>query len=134
VLDVPLGKASDVAIYGDDYPTPDGTCVRDYIHVRDLADAHILALNSLNGRSRVYNLGNGAGFSVKQLIEVARSVTGHPIPVRISARRAGDVPWLVADSQRIRAELGWRPLLPKLEEIIATAWEWRQAYPNGYAD
>lgn len=134
VLQVPLGQRPDVTIFGDDYDTPDGTCVRDYIHVADLAQAHILALEALDRGSRVYNLGNGQGFSVKQVIETARQVTGHTIPVRVGPRRPGDPPTLVADSQRIREELGWQPRYPTLRDIIATAWNWHRAHPSGYGD
>ncbi len=113
VLQVALGQREHVTIFGDDYETPDGTCVRDYIHVADLAQAHILALQALDRGSRVYNLGNGQGFSVKQVIETAREITGHPIPARLGPRRAGDPAVLVAGSQRIRDELGWQPQFPQ---------------------
>ncbi len=119
-------------IFGDDYPTPDGTCIRDYIHVLDLAQAHILALESLDSGSRTYNLGNGTGFSVKEVIEAAREITGHPIPVRIQARRAGDPAALVAASGRIQAELGWQPVYPSMHDIIASAWMWHRKHPAGY--
>jgi UDP-glucose 4-epimerase len=135
VLQVALGQREALNIFGDDYPTPDGTCVRDYIHVLDLAEAHILALEALgDGRSRVYNLGNGLGYSVKEVIEMARKVTGHPIPVTIGPRRAGDLPALVADSTRIKEELGWRPEFGNLAQIIETAWNWHKTHPQGYAD
>lgn len=132
VLQVALGKRDSIAIFGDDYPTPDGTCVRDYIHVLDLAQAHILALEAIDTGSRTYNLGNGAGFSVKEVIEVAREITGHAIPTRIQARRAGDPAALVAASGRIQAELGWKPVYPGVREIIASAWRWHQKHPAGY--
>lgn len=134
VLSVALGKRNSVTIYGDDYPTPDGTCVRDYIHVIDLARAHILALEALDRGSRVYNLGNGRGFSVKQVIQTARKITGHPIPAEVGPRRPGDPPVLIASSEKIRRELGWQPEFPDLESIIASAWRWHQKYPDGYPD
>jgi len=133
VLQVALGQREHVTIFGDDYETPDGTCVRDYIHVADLAQAHILALEALDRGSRVYNLGNGQGFSVKQVIETARQITGHPIPSRVGPRRPGDPAVLVAGSQRIRDELGWGPQFPDLRDIVATAWHWHRRYPHGYA-
>ena len=134
VLKVALGQRERISIFGGDYPTPDGTCVRDYIHVCDLAQAHILALAALEQGSRTYNLGNGRGFSVKQVIETAREITGHPIPVEIVPRRAGDSAVLVASSEKIRAELGWTPRFPALTDIIVSAWRWHQAHPHGYAD
>jgi UDP-glucose 4-epimerase len=133
VLQVALGLKDHLEIYGDDYPTPDGTCVRDYIHVVDLAQAHVLALQGLDDSSRVYNLGNGQGFTVRQVITVAREVTGHPIPARVSPRRPGDPATLVASSSKIRSELGWEPRYPDLREIIASAWRWAQTHPRGYA-
>jgi len=133
VLKVALGQRESIAIYGTDYPTPDGTCIRDYIHVADLASAHLLALNALGHHSRlVYNLGNGLGFSVRKVIDVARRVTGHPIPAVDSPRRPGDPATLVASSEKIRRELGWRPKFPDLESIVATAWEWHRKHPMGY--
>jgi UDP-glucose 4-epimerase len=132
VLQVALGQRDAVTMFGDDYPTPDGTCVRDYIHVSDLAQAHILALAALDSGSRVYNLGNGQGFSVKQVIETDRQITGHPIPATIGPRRAGDPPVLIASSEKIRRELSWRPNLPQLRDIIESAWSWHQRCPNGY--
>ena len=134
VLQVALGRQEHIVIYGDDYPTHDGTCVRDYIHVSDLAQAHILALRALERGSRVYNLGNGRGFTVKEVIETARAVTGQPIPEVVGPRRAGDPAVLVASSWRIRRELGWRPRFPKLEAIVASAWEWHRRHPDGYGD
>jgi UDP-glucose 4-epimerase len=135
VLRVALGQHDHVEVFGTDYPTPDGTAIRDYIHVEDLAAAHLLALGAIEpGRHRILNLGNGAGFSVKQVIEAARGVTGHEIPVEPAPRRPGDPPQLVAASDRIRAELGWAPRKPGLEEIIADAWAWHQAHPDGYGD
>ncbi len=127
ILDVALGRRKSIAIYGDDYPTPDGTCVRDYVHIKDLAEAHILALNALDAHTRmILNLGNGSGFSVKEVIEAARVVTGHPIPVVIEGRRAGDPVRLVASSEQARSILGWQPQHSELNEIIASAWEWHQ--------
>lgn len=134
ILKVPLGQREEIFIFGDDYDTPDGTCIRDYIHVLDLVDAHVLALNKLrNGAdSDVYNLGNGNGFSVKEVIEAARQVTGHPIPARVMARRPGDPAKLVASSDKAKRELGWEPNYPFITDIVASAWEWHQARPNGY--
>ena len=127
ILDVALGKRASISIFGEDYETPDGTCIRDYIHVADLADAHILALQVLERESRLLvNLGNGNGFSVKQVVEAARRVTGHAIPVEIKARRPGDPARLVASSERARTELGWTPKHPELDDIVASAWRWHQ--------
>ncbi|MHB1674595.1 MAG: UDP-glucose 4-epimerase GalE [Acidobacteriaceae bacterium] len=127
ILDVALGRRQCIRIYGTDYPTPDGTCIRDYIHVRDLAEAHLLALTALEQRDRmIYNLGNGQGFSVRQVIEAARRVTGHPIPVEECPPRPGDPAILVASSEKIGRELGWRPRCTGLDEIIADAWQWHQ--------
>ncbi len=135
ILDVALGRSENVNIFGTDYATPDGTCVRDYIHVSDLASAHLLALHALGKSDRlVYSLGNGNGFTVRQVIEVARQVTGHSIPVVESPRRAGDPAILIASSAKIRRELGWSPRFPELEDIVASAWEWHRRHPNGYAD
>jgi len=134
VLGVALGKREKVSIFGDDYPTRDGTCVRDYIHIIDLAQAHILALRALDQGSRVYNLGNGQGFTVKEVIETARDITGHPIPAEIGASRPGDPAILIASSDKIRRELGWKPQYPDVHDIIETAWKWHQAHPNGYDD
>ncbi len=133
VLQVALGQRQAASIYGTDYPTPDGTCIRDYIHIRDLVSAHLLALDALRERERlIYNLGNGAGYSVRQVIETARRVTGHPIPVVEHPRRPGDAPRLVACSDRIRRELGWDPVYPDLTDILASAWEWHRSHPHGY--
>lgn len=132
ILEVALGQREDIKIYGDDYPTPDGTCIRDYIHVLDLADAHIRALNDLHNGSRKYNLGTGTGFSVKQVVEMCREVTGHPIPAQITPRRAGDPAILVASSETINEELSWAPSHSSLHNIIATAWAWHQKHPHGY--
>lgn len=135
VLQVAMGQRSHVDVFGDDYPTPDGTAIRDYIHVLDLADAHILALEALrDGPSRVYNLGSGRGYTVMEVIEAARKVTGRPIPTRIAPRRAGDAAALVADNAKISAELGWYPEYNSLEAIIQTAWAWHQDHPHGYDD
>ncbi|HKU22572.1 MAG TPA: UDP-glucose 4-epimerase GalE [Terriglobales bacterium] len=135
VLQVAQGKRPGIAIYGADYDTPDGTCVRDYIHVVDLAAAHLLALDALAGREQlIYNLGNGRGFSVRQVVEVARRVTGHAIPAGNAPRRPGDPAVLVASSEKIRRELGWRPRNLELEQIVASAWEWRRRHPNGYGE
>ena len=130
ILDVALGRRDKIFIFGDDYDTPDGTCIRDYIHVADLAAAHILALDALNTHDRlICNLGNGSGFSVKQVVEAARRVTGHAIPVEIKPRRAGDPARLVASSERARALLAWQPRVPGIDEILASAWQWhRQRY------
>lgn len=128
ILDVALGRRDSIKIYGDDYSTSDGTCIRDYIHVSDLADAHLLALEALDkGEGRlIYNLGNGQGFTVKQVIESARRVTGHPIPARVEPRRAGDPAVLVASSAKAIKELGWKPRYAQLDDILRTAWEWHQ--------
>ncbi|GAB3193996.1 UDP-glucose 4-epimerase GalE [Geodermatophilus arenarius] len=123
-LQVAAGKREAMTIYGEDYPTPDGTCIRDYIHVSDLADAHLLALTAPEpGEHRIYNLGNGTGFSVQQVVDAVREVTGHPVPVEVGDRRAGDPAQLVASSDRIRADLGWTPRHPDLAGIVRDAWE-----------
>lgn len=132
VLQVALGQRDRIVIFGDDYPTRDGTCVRDYIHVTDLAQAHILALRALDRGSCTYNLGNGHGFTVKEVIETCREVTGHPIPAEVGPRRPGDPAVLVASSERIRRELGWQPRYPDLRTIVEHAWEWHRNHPNGY--
>ncbi len=131
-LQVALGQRDRIVIFGDDYPTRDGTCVRDYIHVVDLAQAHILALEALDGGSRTYNLGNSRGFTVREVIETCREVTGHPIPAEVGDRRPGDPPVLIASSEKIRRELGWEPRYPDLETIVAHAWEWHRTHPHGY--
>jgi UDP-glucose 4-epimerase len=137
VLAVPLGQAESVSIFGTDYPTPDGTCIRDYIHIADLVSAHLLVLDALApepGRSALaYNLGNGDGYSVRQVVETAREITGHPIPAIEKPRRPGDAPRLVAASGKIQRELGWQPRYPALSDIIASAWEWHRTHPHGYA-
>ena len=133
MLQTALGRRAAVSVYGTDYPTPDGTAIRDYIHVDDLARAHLLALEAARpGVHQVYNLGNGAGFSVREVVETARRVTGRAIPAVESGRRPGDPPVLVASSERIRSELAWRPAKADLGTIIADAWAWFQAHPSGY--
>jgi UDP-glucose 4-epimerase len=132
VLKVALGQVKQCEIYGTDYPTPDGTCIRDYIHIIDLAQAHILALAPT--ASGIYNLGNGDGYSVRQVIETCEKVTGKKIPAIEKPRRAGDPPRLVAAADRAKRELGWQPKFPKLEDIVSTAWRWHQKHPTGYAD
>ena len=135
ILQVPNGQRETISIFGDNYDTKDGTCVRDYIHVTDLAQAHILAVNYLmkGGKSDIFNLGNGVGFTVKEVIEAARRVTGHPIPAVVAQRRAGDPAKLIASSEKAREILGWNPEHAELEEIIASAWKWHKGHPNGYA-
>ena len=134
VLQAALGIRPHIEIYGTDYPTPDGTCVRDYIHVNDLAQAHILALEALSdgASSTIYNLGNGQGYSNRQVVEMARMVTGKAIPVKEGPRRPGDPAVLVASADRIKQELGWKPQYPELQKIIATAWHWHQNHPQGF--
>lgn len=134
ILQVALGKRDSISIYGTDYPTQDGTCVRDYVHVCDLAQAHLLALEALEQKPKqIYNLGSGRGFSVREVIETARRVTGHKIKAIESPRRPGDPAVLVASSEKIQQELGWKPEHAELEQIIASAWAWHQKHPNGYA-
>ena len=136
ILQVPNGQRDKVSIFGGDYPTRDGTCVRDYIHVTDLAQAHILALDYLlaGGENNVFNLGNGVGFTNKEVVEVARSVTGHPIPAEIAPRRAGDPAQLVASSEKAKAVLGWKPKYADLETIVSSAWKWDQSHPHGFEE
>jgi UDP-glucose 4-epimerase len=135
VLRVPLGERDSANIYGSDYPTPDGTCVRDYIHIADLVSAHLLALEGLGERDRlIYNLGSGTGYSVREVIETARKVTGHPIPANELPRRPGDSARLVASSEKIKRELGWKPMHDNLYEIIDSAWQWHKSHPHGYAE
>jgi UDP-glucose 4-epimerase len=135
ILQAAAGKREQVSIFGTDYPTDDGTCVRDYIHVGDLADAHVLALEALDARDKlIYNLGNGKGFSVRQVIESARRITGKPIKAAESPRRPGDPAVLVASSDKIKKELKWKPRFPNLDDIIASAWEWMQQHPHGYSE
>jgi UDP-glucose 4-epimerase len=127
VLDVALGRRASIRIYGEDYPTPDGSCIRDYIHVSDLAEAHLLALGALETRDKlILNLGNGAGFSVREVIDSARRVTGHPIPAAVHPRRPGDPAVLVASSEKAMRELGWKPRYDKLDDIVRTAWIWHK--------
>jgi UDP-glucose 4-epimerase len=135
LLRVALGREPRAEIFGDDYPTPDGTCVRDYIHISDLVAAHLLALQALDERARlVYNLGNGAGYSVREVLDTARRVSGKSIPAVVGPRRPGDPPRLVASSQRICSELGWQPEHPDLADIVASAWEWHRSHPEGYPE
>ncbi len=132
-LQVALGQRDHLLLFGSDYPTPDGTCIRDYIHVEDLASAHVLALDALAAAGCLtYNLGNGQGYSNREVIAVAREVTAHPIPVVEAARRPGDAAILVASADKIRRELGWRPRYPDLKDIVATAWAWHRVHPDGY--
>ena len=135
ILQVPNGKRDFISIFGDDYDTKDGTCIRDYIHVTDLAQAHILAMDYLmnGGESNIFNLGNGVGFTVKEVIDTAREVTGHPIPAKTTPRRAGDPAQLIASSEKARRVLGWHPEHADLREIIETAWNWHKNHPNGFA-
>jgi UDP-glucose 4-epimerase len=134
ILQTALGQREKIMIFGDDYKTEDGTCIRDYIHVMDLASAHLLAVDRLRdgGESRIYNLGNGTGFSVKEVIEVARKVTGREIKAEIAPRRAGDPAVLIASSKKAVEELGWKPRFNSLETIIQTAWNWHVNQPKGY--
>lgn len=134
ILQVPLGQREYISIFGDDYDTSDGTCIRDYIHVTDLAQAHILAVDYLmkSNESNIFNLGNGVGFTVKEVIDTARKVTGHEIPAKIAERRAGDPARLIASSDKARQVLLWKPEHADLEEIISTAWNWHKNHPNGY--
>ena len=135
VLRVPLGERDSAQIYGTDYPTPDGTCVRDYVHIADLASAHLFALDGLQEHDcLIYNLGSGNGYSVREVIETARQVTGHQIPVNELPRRPGDSARLVASSDKIKRELGWKPKHDNLHEIISSAWDWHKSHPNGYED
>jgi UDP-glucose 4-epimerase len=136
VLQVALGKREKMFIFGEDYDTEDGTCLRDYVHVSDLVSGHILAIKQLreHGKSGIYNLGNGNGFSVKEVIEVARRVTGKEIPIEVADRRQGDPAKLVASSEKAMKELGWKPKYNQLESIITSAWNWYQKFPNGYSD
>jgi len=135
VLRVPLGESPSANIYGTDYPTPDGTCIRDYIHIADLVNAHLLALDGLtDGNKLLYNLGSGSGYSVREVIETARQVTGHPIPIKELPRRPGDSARLVASSEKIKRELGWKPEHDNLHEIIASAWAWHKWHPKGYTE
>lgn len=133
VLQIALGQAESATIFGTDYPTPDGTCIRDYIHIADLVSAHVLALNALEKRDKMtYNVGSGNGFSVREVIETARKVTGHAIPTIESPRRAGDSARLVASPKRIVSELGWNPQFTNMQDILSSAWEWHKSHPHGY--
>jgi UDP-glucose 4-epimerase len=135
VLKVALGQRDKIMMFGTDYDTPDGTCIRDYVHVADLARAHVAALDALRpGEQRFYNTGTGIGASVREVVEAARAVTGHAIPVEECPRRPGDVPRLYADPSRIRGELGWQPQYTDLREIVASAWKWHASHPNGFDD
>lgn len=136
VLQTALGQRSHISVFGEDYPTEDGTCIRDYLHVSDLADAHLRAIDYLknDGKSDVFNLGSGSGFSVREIIETARKVTGKEIPVKTEPRRAGDPAILIASSQKAREVLGWTPARENIETIIASAWNWHQSRPDGYND
>lgn len=135
ILQVPNGQREFISIFGDDYDTKDGTCIRDYIHVTDLAQAHILAMDYLmdGGESNIFNLGNGVGFTVKEVIDTAREVTGHPIPAKVTPRRAGDPAQLIASSDKARTVLGWNPQHADLKEIIGSAWNWHKTHPHGFA-
>lgn len=134
ILQVPLGQREFITVFGNDYPTDDGTCIRDYIHVTDLVDAHILALNYLmnGGESNIFNLGSNTGYSVLEMIEAAREVTGHPIPLKMGERRSGDPALLIASSQKAKDTLGWEPQFTDIKAIIASAWKWHNSHPNGY--
>ena len=134
VLQVPLGKRDAITIFGNDYPTRDGTCVRDYVHILDLAQAHVLALAQCDRGGGIFNLGNGAGFTNAEVVDAARRVTGHPIPVVVGPRRPGDPAQLVAESEKARTVLGWQPRHAGLDEIVGSAWRWHHTHPNGYGD
>ena len=136
ILQVPLGKRDHITVFGTDYPTADGTCIRDYVHVMDLADAHMKALNYLRegNESNIFNLGTGEGFSVKEMIDAAEKATGLKIKVEYGQRRAGDPARLIASSEKAQKILNWHPKYTSMEEIIKTAWKWHQAHPNGYED
>lgn len=135
VLQVALGQREKITIFGQDYDTPDGSCVRDYIHVSDLASAHIMALHALDkGQSMTFNLGIGQGYSNLEIVETARKVTGHPIPAEFGPRRPGDPAQLIAGNDKVRRELGWEPKFTSLTDIIQTAWNWHKAHPNGYPE
>lgn len=134
VLQVALGQRPSITVFGDDYPTPDGTCIRDYVHVDDLADAHLRALDRLeSGKGLCLNLGTGKGYSVRQVIEACRTVTGHAIPEQVGSRRPGDPPELVADARQAQRVLGWQPEYNDIEKIVRTAWNWHRSHPRGYA-
>ena len=133
ILQVPLGQRDSIAIFGTDYPTPDGTCIRDYIHVEDLADAHVRAIEAIRtGQGMTYNVGTGQGFSVREVVDACRRVTGHAIPMVERPRRAGDPPALVASSDAIRRDLGWSPRFTEVGPMVASAWAWHEGHPHGY--
>ena len=134
LMQVALGQRDCIVVAGDDYPTRDGTCIRDYVHVADLAQAHVLAMRALDRGSRIFHVGRGQGATVLEVIDAARAVTGHAIPHEVGPRRAGDPPVLLADGTRIRTELGWAPHYPELPAILETAWRWHRAHPDGYPD
>jgi len=134
VLLAAMGKLDKITVFGDDYPTPDGTCIRDYIHILDLARAHVLLMEKKRQAASHYNLGNGNGYSVKEVIATAQKITGRPIKTVVGPRRPGDPPILIGSTDKIKRELGWQPEFPDLESIIRTAWEWHTAHPNGYQD
>ena len=135
VIQAAMGKRPHIEVFGTDYPTPDGTCIRDYIHVEDLADAHLLALEHLQpGKGLHFNLGTGRGYSIREVIRTVEEVTGKPVPIKEGPRRPGDPPELIASSARIQQELGWRPKYPELRPIVETAWKWHQSHPRGYGD
>jgi len=135
IIQAAMGKRADIKIYGTDYPTPDGTCIRDYIHIEDLCRAHLLALNELNKNCElVYNLGNGKGYSVKEVIETVKTVSGKDFKVSATGRRPGDPPVLTSDAAKAKKELGWKTKFGELEKIVETAWKWHNKYPNGYPD
>ena len=135
VLEVPLGKRDEIKIFGDDYPTPDGTCIRDYVHTRDLASAHLLAIEATQeGTDEVFNIGTGNGQSVMEIIDACEAVTGQSIPRTVVERRPGDPPRLVAEASKLKTKLGWEPAYTDIEKTIATAWEWHRTHPNGYGN
>jgi UDP-glucose 4-epimerase len=134
VLQAVMGQRDKVVIYGEDYDTPDGTCIRDYISISDLANAHALAVEYMDENSGVFNLGNGEGYSVKEVVQTVEEVTGREVPIETGPRRPGDPPRLIASSDKARQVLGWKPQFPQLRDIISSAWEWKQSHPQGYAD
>ncbi|MEM7366471.1 MAG: GDP-mannose 4,6-dehydratase, partial [Pseudomonadota bacterium] len=133
VLEVPLGKRKDIKLFGDDYPTPDGTCIRDYVHIEDLASAHLLAISATEPTTaEVYNIGTGNGVSVFEIHQACEAVTGTTIPYEVQDRRPGDPPALVADPTKLKSRLGWQPRFLDIRETIETAWAWHQKFPHGY--
>ncbi|MEN6576937.1 MAG: NAD-dependent epimerase/dehydratase family protein, partial [Phycisphaerales bacterium] len=135
IIQAAMGKRADIKVYGSDYPTPDGTCIRDYIHIDDLCRAHLLALDKLSECTEMaYNLGNGQGYSVRQVIDTVKRVSGRDFTVVEAGRRAGDPPILTSDATKARRELGWQPQKPGLEDMVATAWKWHTEHPDGYSD